>query len=439
MAAKYGHEKYDGTGFPEGLTGEDIPEVARIMAVVDKYDAMTTKTKFSDPLPEPIVREEFIKEAGVSLDPKMAEIMVEIIDSDAREEGMTGLHAQNEIEKELDCKKYRDKISTGIPIDTMATSISFNCVSQKRRPEDFSMPSIIVFDSYDKRVHSHQRSIDAYKYTEYGELWFDGHSISTDARNMEVVTETIDDISEWPEGKYVIMATKYEDHVRISMTDGKKDVDITIALPDNSKFAEIAITGENCYISDITVERNENETTENEITRIAETVSYIERMESDAPNVQIDRHRSAYTKGIEISGDKELEFHSMSLPSADLVWHCPYVVLFYSEDGNVSGPGYKEFALIKLNGEIDKSGIYAHNSFSMKRDSTVPGWDVWKETNKAGMEYQVSLNQKANIVTVKTTNLGVSIQNVTTVTDGGDKIYAALTGDTVAITDIRIK
>ena len=79
------------------------------------------------------------------------------------------------------------------------------------------------------------------------------------------------------------------------------------------------------------------------------------------------------------------------------------------------------------------------NTFSMKRTGDFPGWNVWKETNKSGLEYEVSFTRKGSTVTLKTTNLGVEIQNVTSVTDGGDKIYAAITGDTVAITDIRIK
>lgn len=437
-AAKYSHEHWDGTGFPEGLKGGEIPEVSRIMAIVDKYDAMTTRTKFSEPLPEPVVREEFIMEAGKSLDPDMTDIMIRILDEDARAESLTGTQPGEVIETEIDCREYRSGITSGILIDGLTTSISFNYVPQKKNPEDFSSPAIIVFDSYDRRVHNNQKSIDAYKYMEYGELWFDGHSISTAARNMEVVLDDIEDISGWPEGKHVIYATKYEDHVKISMTDGYHDMDVTIALPDNSKYASIAITGENCHISDIAVDKNDIETTEGDVERIAEKVSYIDHMESDIPNVQVDRHRSAYTNGIELKGSMSVAFHTMSLPASNLVWHCPYVVLFYSEDGTVGGQGYKEYALIHLNGEIDKSEMYAHNSFSMKRESEFPGWDSWKSINKQGMECEVFFRQKGNTVTLKTKNLGVVIQNTTTIVDGGDKVYAALTGDMVALTDIRI-
>ena len=440
VAARYAYEKYDGSGFPEGLKGEAIPEVARIMAVVDAYDSMTTRSKFSDPLPELVVREELIKASGTTLDPVFTDIMVEIMDRMAAEQALTEKKSEDEIEKAILCSAYRDKITKGILIANSPVSISFFAEPRKNKDSDFSAPSIIVFDSYDRRIHTNPRSIDAYKYTEYGEVWFDGHYVSTEARNMEAFVEDVsEDNSDWESGKYVIFATRYEDHVKISMTDGKKDIDVTIALPDSSKFAAIAITGENCYISNITVDRSDEETTEGDITRIADMVSYIQRMESDIPNVQIDSYRSAYTEGVEIDGFMEIAFHSMSLPASNLMWHCPSIVLYYSEDGKVGGPGYKEYALIKLNGEIDKNDLYARNSFTMRKLEDFPGWDAWKKTNKAGLEYEVELHCKGNTITLKTTNMGIEIQNVTTVVDGGDKVYAAISGDMVAITDIRIK
>ena len=439
IAAKYVHEKYDGTGFPEGLKGEEIPEVARIMAVVDAYDEMTTKTKYRDPLPEPVVREEFVKEAGLSYDPKLAALMVEVLDQIAMEEGVKGERPWDTIEKELTCKTYRETISLGVLVDESTTTISFTCEPRKEKESDFSAPSIIVFDSYDRRVHGNAKAIDAFKYMEYGEVWFDGHFISTDARNMEVEAEDVGgDSSTWEEGKYIIFATKYEDHVKIAMTNGRKDMDVVIALPDSSKYASVAITGENCYISNITVEKSEKKTLEGDIKRIADVVSYTQRMESDIPNLQIDRHRSAYSQSIELVSNMTLAFHTMSLPASNLVWHCPYVILFYSEDGTVGGPGYKEFVQIKLNGEIDKNDLYARNTFTMKKHEDFPGWNEWKEINKRGMECVVKLTRKADTITLKTKNLGIEVQNITQITDGGDTVYAVLTGDMVAITDIRI-
>ena len=43
---RYHHEKFDGTGYPDGLAGENIPEEARILAVADSYDAMTSRRSY---------------------------------------------------------------------------------------------------------------------------------------------------------------------------------------------------------------------------------------------------------------------------------------------------------------------------------------------------------------------------------------------------------
>ncbi|MBR5359861.1 MAG: response regulator, partial [Lachnospiraceae bacterium] len=80
--AKYHHERYDGTGYPNGLEGEDIPEVARIIAVADAYDAMASDRSYRKLLPQDIVRDEILKGKGTQFDPDIADIMLNIIDED---------------------------------------------------------------------------------------------------------------------------------------------------------------------------------------------------------------------------------------------------------------------------------------------------------------------------------------------------------------------
>lgn len=81
-AAHFHHEKYDGSGYPEGLKGEEIPEVARLVAVADTYDAMTSKRSYRDILPQDKVRSEIEKCSGTQLDPRFAKIMLSLIDED---------------------------------------------------------------------------------------------------------------------------------------------------------------------------------------------------------------------------------------------------------------------------------------------------------------------------------------------------------------------
>ncbi len=80
--ARWHHERYDGLGYPDGLKGEDIPVEARIIAVADAYDTMTSRRSYRDPLPQGIVREEIEKGAGTQFDPRFAQIMLEMIDED---------------------------------------------------------------------------------------------------------------------------------------------------------------------------------------------------------------------------------------------------------------------------------------------------------------------------------------------------------------------
>ena len=80
IGAHYHHERYDGTGYPEGLAGEDIPRIARIIAVADAYDAMTSTRSYRDSLPAPEVRQELACGAGGQFDPRFARIMLQLID-----------------------------------------------------------------------------------------------------------------------------------------------------------------------------------------------------------------------------------------------------------------------------------------------------------------------------------------------------------------------
>ena len=82
IGARWHHERYDGNGYPDGLKGEEIPEVARIISVADAYDTMTSKRSYRDVLPQNVVREEIEKGKGTQFDPHFAEIMLEIIDED---------------------------------------------------------------------------------------------------------------------------------------------------------------------------------------------------------------------------------------------------------------------------------------------------------------------------------------------------------------------
>ena len=80
--AKYHHERYDGKGYPCGLKGEQIPEIAAIISVADAYDAMTSNRSYRKLLPQEVVRKEIENGLGKQFHPKWGSIMLKLIDQD---------------------------------------------------------------------------------------------------------------------------------------------------------------------------------------------------------------------------------------------------------------------------------------------------------------------------------------------------------------------
>ncbi len=82
-APRHHHERYDGTGYPDGLSGTAILEKVRIIAVADVYDAMTSKRSYRDGLPQAEGRQEMRKAGGKQRDPYCTDIMLQMIDEDS--------------------------------------------------------------------------------------------------------------------------------------------------------------------------------------------------------------------------------------------------------------------------------------------------------------------------------------------------------------------
>ncbi len=80
--AYYHHERYDGKGYPEGLSGKNIPDIGRIIAVADAYDAMTSNRSYRGTLSQEFVRNEIQNGIGTQFDPEYAKIMIGLIDAD---------------------------------------------------------------------------------------------------------------------------------------------------------------------------------------------------------------------------------------------------------------------------------------------------------------------------------------------------------------------
>jgi HD-GYP domain-containing protein (c-di-GMP phosphodiesterase class II) len=82
------HEHFDGSGYPDGLQGEDIPIGSRIILVSDAFDAMTTHRSYRDVLSLPMATQELERCAGQQFDPQVVTAFVRIVSR----QGLGALH-----------------------------------------------------------------------------------------------------------------------------------------------------------------------------------------------------------------------------------------------------------------------------------------------------------------------------------------------------------
>ena len=79
---KYHHERYDGKGYPEGLKGEEIPLMARIICCADSFDAMTSKRAYRDTMPLDFAKNEMTRCSGTQFDPEIVKAFLEVLEDE---------------------------------------------------------------------------------------------------------------------------------------------------------------------------------------------------------------------------------------------------------------------------------------------------------------------------------------------------------------------
>lgn len=437
VGARSHHERYDGYGYPDHLKGEDIPESARIIAVADAYDAMTSARSFRDAIPPDKVREEIVKGTGSQFDPIYARLMLHIIDIDndteMKEREVAGGSEKDGI---LSIGEYRSTVSPGVLITPYLTviRITVDPDSSSKAPA----PALILFDSLDGVYHDDEKEISERMYFEYGEISFDGQTKVKGALKMktEIHDSGASDISS--ETEYKIEAIRIKDHARIRIFSKEKTTDVIVALPDSSRFMYIGLTGEHCKMSDIRTDKAGGKSPSDSIPRITEAVSFIDGPAGDIPNVQIDGFRTDASSGVIVKDGIEISFHTMSLPTARLVWHCPSICLYCADDGKVRGENYRELAFMRFDGESWESDPDCKLDLQATKSTAFTGWDNWKDYNRHGYDAYVSLKVEENTITISTENAGIAIRSTVILPPLDRTIYAAITGDQVAITNIRI-
>ncbi len=439
VGAHYHHERYDGRGYPEGLKGTDIPEIARMISVADAYDAMTSKRSYRDPIPQQKVREEIVKGSETQFDPVFAGYMLHLIDLDTEYKMKERDENQdNDGISDITVGEYRSTVSEGIHISQYMTTITMAIASDEEATGISPEPSIILFDSLDERVHSSEKEIRDMLYFEYGEIGFDGRTITGGARKIETKISRTDPDEIKNNGNYRIEAVRIKDHALIRIIGKKDTVEAVAALPDTSRFLHIGLTGKHCRYFNIKSVKAENETLADYIPRIAEEISYINVPAGDIPNVQVDNYRTAHSAGIKIKDGLTLSFHAQSLPTSRLVWHCPYIDIFSSNDGVVGGSTYHDIAFMRFDGEFWESDPNCQADVNITKTDAFEGWDAWKKFNQNGYDTTVSFKVENNCITIITENAGIAIRNTAVLPETDKTIYAAITGDQCAITNIRI-
>jgi HD-GYP domain-containing protein (c-di-GMP phosphodiesterase class II) len=78
-AVRATHEAWDGSGYPDGLHGDQIPLSARIVSVVDAYDAMTSERAYRQPLPRREALRRLRAGSGVQFDPHVVDAILRVL------------------------------------------------------------------------------------------------------------------------------------------------------------------------------------------------------------------------------------------------------------------------------------------------------------------------------------------------------------------------
>lgn len=123
--AKYHHERYDGSGYPNGLKGEEIPIHARIVAMADSYDAMASKRIYRDALPESVIRQEILANRGTQFDPAIADVLLKLLDGNWEKSLTNQEFVEVEVTGTTEADKFISDVVNTMKSQKNAESIDF--------------------------------------------------------------------------------------------------------------------------------------------------------------------------------------------------------------------------------------------------------------------------------------------------------------------------
>lgn len=283
--AHYHHERYDGQGYPNGWSGEEIPEMARIIAVADAYDAMTSHRTYRKTMDQADAKQEIWKGMGTQFDPHFAKIMISLIDSDLpydmREKpedddtfidmddreiiwGQVAPKSQTDSDVFQSNEKY-DTFGEFIassekwarPVETFEISEKIKGVEllSQTKPEKayvWYAPSVILFSSSDGEFLGEDYE-ELGVFLSAGYNWRAGSTIKAITSLKKKKGFSWDKwVERNKEGlKYVISTYKEKEMIYIEFDNELSKFSASVRLPeDYSKDVYIGISGERCKISE---------------------------------------------------------------------------------------------------------------------------------------------------------------------------------------------
>ncbi len=137
---RYHHERYDGSGYPQGIKGDQIPPLARIMIVADAFDAMTTDRIYKPrkSVKEALIEIEQLK--GIQFDPEIADVAIRVLRNITIE--TTGQFPKTDIEQERLAYYLKDQL-TGLNNHWALESL----LGANRQTKDYSFATIISIEN----------------------------------------------------------------------------------------------------------------------------------------------------------------------------------------------------------------------------------------------------------------------------------------------------
>lgn len=290
--AKYHHERYDGKGYPCGLKGENIPERARIIAVADAYDAMTSNRSYRGVMDQSLVRQEIWKGVGTQFDPYFAKIMISFIDSDVNYDMREKKHMQDEIlitaipegEKDessilalrdecirlqsTDIKYFGTFIKTtdywATPenrVQILNSPITFSFVSKTDDTANriWQSACLIFYSADDGEVDGKEYTeLSVVKSTGYGWNVYPAIDDQETITRKDTFTTWDDWMADCKKGMTHNISVYRDGNIINAIIDNiYLSVEIKVILPeDYKKDVYVAVTGDRCIIEDFQIKKN---------------------------------------------------------------------------------------------------------------------------------------------------------------------------------------